>query len=240
MSSLVSCLKRWMVSGLRTFPTSISEHRFHGGIARARRQWRGSPSGGQTWSASRGISSRIPAANRAFESSWRGWIGRSSSLAITMSPSRETRFRGPRSFKIWNGDPPFRRPGRARSRVGEGSVVVGVDPVSYSEKRAHPHALVPPGVAFRLLLCHFPGIVDRIPEESFDLILAGHLHAGQICLPTPHRRVTLAHPRAPFVSGLYRTKAGVMHISPGTGTTFVPFRFFARPEVTELVLRRPH
>jgi predicted MPP superfamily phosphohydrolase len=27
-----------------------------------------------------------------------------------------------------------------------------------------------------------------------------------------------------------------MHISPGTGTTFVPFRFFARPEVTELVL----
>ena len=31
----------------------------------------------------------------------------------------------------------------------------------------------------------------------------------------------------------------MMHVSPGTGTTFVPFRFFARPEVTELVLRRP-
>jgi predicted MPP superfamily phosphohydrolase len=29
-----------------------------------------------------------------------------------------------------------------------------------------------------------------------------------------------------------------MHVSPGTGTTFVPLRFFARPEVTELVLRR--
>ena len=28
-----------------------------------------------------------------------------------------------------------------------------------------------------------------------------------------------------------------MHVSPGTGTTFVPFRFFSRPEVTELVLR---
>jgi predicted MPP superfamily phosphohydrolase len=28
-------------------------------------------------------------------------------------------------------------------------------------------------------------------------------------------------------------------VSPGTGTTFVPFRLFARPEVTELVLRRP-
>ena len=27
------------------------------------------------------------------------------------------------------------------------------------------------------------------------------------------------------------------NVSPGLGTTFVPFRFFARPEVTELVLR---
>jgi predicted MPP superfamily phosphohydrolase len=27
-----------------------------------------------------------------------------------------------------------------------------------------------------------------------------------------------------------------MHVSPGLGTTFVPFRFYARPEATELVL----
>ena len=93
------------------------------------------------------------------------------------------------------------------------------------------------GSGFRLLLCHFPGIVDRLPGRSFDLILAGHLHAGQICLPLPASTVTLAHPRARYVSGLYQTPAGTMHVSPGTGTTFVPFRFFARPEVTELVLR---
>jgi predicted MPP superfamily phosphohydrolase len=73
---------------------------------------------------------------------------------------------------------------------------------------------------------------------SFDLIVAGHLHAGQICLPLPSRRVTLTHPRARFVAGRYDTKAGAIHVSPGTGTTFVPLRFFARPEATELVLRR--
>jgi predicted MPP superfamily phosphohydrolase len=28
-------------------------------------------------------------------------------------------------------------------------------------------------------------------------------------------------------------------VSPGLGTTFVPFRFGARPEATELVLRSP-
>jgi len=27
-----------------------------------------------------------------------------------------------------------------------------------------------------------------------------------------------------------------MHVSPGLGTTFVPFRFAARPEATELSL----
>jgi predicted MPP superfamily phosphohydrolase len=28
-----------------------------------------------------------------------------------------------------------------------------------------------------------------------------------------------------------------MHVSAGLGTTFVPFRFFARPEATELMLQ---
>ena len=122
---------------------------------------------------------------------------------------------------------------------GEAVTVVGVDPVSYRSKRARPHGLGDRGAAFRLLLCHFPRIVERVPPASFDLILAGHLHAGQICIPIPGRRMTLAHPRARLVSGLYATPAGTLHVSPGTGTTFVPFRLFSRPEVTELVLRRP-
>ena len=123
---------------------------------------------------------------------------------------------------------------------GERLAVVGVDPVTYREQRAKPHELVEPGASFRLLLCHFPGIVDRMPDRSFDLILTGHLHAGQICVPTPRGLVTLTHPRARFVSGVYETRTGWMHVSPGTGTTFVPFRFLARPEVTELVLRCRH
>jgi len=73
---------------------------------------------------------------------------------------------------------------------------------------------------------------------AFHLVLAGHLHAGQIVLPYPGGRITLAHWGAKLVAGLYPTSRGVLHVSPGTGTTFVPLRFFARPEVTELVLRR--
>jgi hypothetical protein len=116
--------------------------------------------------------------------------------------------------------------------------VVGVDPVAYHHRLAAPWELSDPEADLRILLCHFPGIVDRLPEGAFQLVLAGHLHAGQIVLPYPGGRFMLAHPGSRFVAGVYGVAGGVMHVSPGTGTTFVPFRFFARPEATELVLRR--
>jgi predicted MPP superfamily phosphohydrolase len=116
--------------------------------------------------------------------------------------------------------------------------IVGVDPVSYRALEADPVALSDPDAAFRVLLCHYPGICRRLPEGMFHVILAGHMHAGQITLPLPGRPLALAHPRAPEVSGVYETAAGILHVSPGTGTTLLPLRFFARPEVTELVLRR--
>jgi predicted MPP superfamily phosphohydrolase len=51
--------------------------------------------------------------------------------------------------------------------------------------------------------------------------------------------VGLAHPHARYGAGLYRRDGTTMHVSAGLGTTFVPFRFLARPEATELVLQRP-
>ena len=89
----------------------------------------------------------------------------------------------------------------------------------------------------RILLCHFPRALDRLEPGRFDLVLAGHMHDGQICVPYPGGKIRLAHPSARYVRGVYRTPAATMHVSPGLGTTFVPFRFAARPEATELVLR---
>ena len=63
------------------------------------------------------------------------------------------------------------------------------------------------------------------------------MHAGQIVVPYPGGKVRLAHLRARLTEGIYRREGTTLHVSPGLGTTFVPFRFFARPEVTELVLR---
>ena len=90
---------------------------------------------------------------------------------------------------------------------------------------------------FRILLSHYPRTFDRVEPGKFELVLAGHMHDGQIALPYPGGKVRFAHLSARYQRGVYRGPAGVMHVSPGLGTTFVPFRFAARPEATELVLR---
>jgi hypothetical protein len=120
---------------------------------------------------------------------------------------------------------------------GRRAQLVGVDPRTYRRREARPHELADPDVDLRVLLCHFPGITGRIPTEAFHLVLCGHLHAGQIVVPFPGGRLRLAHLRARDIEGFYRYGSSVLHVSPGLGTTFVPFRFFARPEVTELVVR---
>jgi uncharacterized protein len=115
--------------------------------------------------------------------------------------------------------------------------VVGVDPRSYRLGRAKPERFAEPAADLRILLCHFPQVIDRIEPGVFDLVLSGHLHAGQITLPYPGGRVRLAHLRWTYVEGLYERPGGVLHLSAGLGTTFVPFRFFARPAAYELVLQ---
>jgi predicted MPP superfamily phosphohydrolase len=113
--------------------------------------------------------------------------------------------------------------------------LAGVEPRSWL---ADPGGHFPPSDAdLRILLCHWPDALDKVPEGRWDLILAGHLHAGQIVLPYGVGRLLLAHPSARYSHGVYRRGRTTMHVSPGLGTTFVPFRFFARPEATELVLR---
>jgi uncharacterized protein len=114
--------------------------------------------------------------------------------------------------------------------------IVGVDPRSYMEGTARPDRLADPDADLRILLCHFPEVIDYLRPGSFDLVVAGHLHAGQICVPFPGGRLPLAHFRWDYMHGLYQRPAGTLHVSAGLGTTFVPFRFLARPEATELVL----
>jgi uncharacterized protein len=135
----------------------------------------------------------------------------------------------------------------ARMLVDEGEVievrdcrvqVVGLDPRTYIRRLVHPASLADASADLRILLSHYPRVVDWLPPRLFDLVLAGHLHDGQITIPYVLDKLRLAHPQFPYPAGIFHRRSATLHVSPGLGTTFVPFRFAARPEVTELVLRR--
>jgi uncharacterized protein len=112
--------------------------------------------------------------------------------------------------------------------------VAGLDP--RTARGAGPWPEPDRDAGLRILLCHFPRVIERLRPGDWHLVLAGHMHAGQIVLPWVTGRLHLAHLGARYTKGVYRRPGGVLHVSPGLGTTFVPFRFFARPEATELVL----
>jgi predicted MPP superfamily phosphohydrolase len=134
----------------------------------------------------------------------------------------------------------LRDDGRVLELRGRRVWIAGAGPrlIVRSRPRLDPNRLANEEADLSILLCHYPRVLDRLEPDRFDLVLAGHMHDGQIAVPYPGGKMPLAHPASEYGRGVYRSAAATMHVSAGLGTTFVPFRFAARPEATELVLRR--
>ncbi|MBM4144043.1 MAG: hypothetical protein FJ225_10700 [Lentisphaerae bacterium] len=87
----------------------------------------------------------------------------------------------------------------------------------------------------RILLEHHPDAARQTHGETFDLILAGHTHGGQVRIPFVHRQV-LPFDLEEFDKGLSRTPAGPLYVNPGIGTFYLNMRFRCRPEITLIEL----
>ena len=83
-----------------------------------------------------------------------------------------------------------------------------------------------------------PRVLDRFAADGYQLVMAGHTHGGQLCLPFYGAIVTncdLDRSRAKGASQ-WGTRTQ-LHVSAGIGTSpFYPVRFCCRPEVTLLTL----
>jgi predicted MPP superfamily phosphohydrolase len=121
---------------------------------------------------------------------------------------------------------------------GRSICFVGVDAAAYLDEDELDVSLpLDAGADLRVLLCHYPLVLEQLRPGDFQIVLAGHIHGGQICLPWPGGRIGLAHPSERYLSGIFERPGTVMHVSPGLGTTFLPLRILAPPEATLLVLR---
>ena len=81
-------------------------------------------------------------------------------------------------------------------------------------------------------------VLDRFAADGYQLVLAGHTHGGQLCLPFYGALVTNCDIDRSRVKGASNWGAQTaLHVSAGIGTSpFAPFRFFCRPEATLLTL----
>jgi uncharacterized protein len=92
--------------------------------------------------------------------------------------------------------------------------------------------------AFGLAVVHSPDPAPELAALGWDLVVSGHTHGGQVCLPVRRALVTNCSIPNRLASGLARMGPGYLHISPGLGTSkYAPFRLFCRPEATFLELR---
>ncbi|CAH0118715.1 MULTISPECIES: metallophosphoesterase [unclassified Paenibacillus] len=101
-----------------------------------------------------------------------------------------------------------------------------------------------PSSACTLLLAHDPAIMLRLGDEQADLVLAGHTHGGQICVPGLGPLFTDAVYRR-YSAGLYESDRMVngskyktkLFVSRGFGTSRLPIRFQCPAEINLITLR---
>ena len=104
-----------------------------------------------------------------------------------------------------------------------------------------------PEADLRLGVMHSPEprVLDRFADDGYDLLLAGHTHGGQVCLPWYGALVTNCGIDRARAKGLHRHPAGAsddperpwLHVSAGLGTSpWAPFRVCCRPEAALLTL----
>jgi len=89
-----------------------------------------------------------------------------------------------------------------------------------------------PSEAFSILLSHTPEIYQPAALADFNLLLSGHTHGGQICLPGGIP-ITLDSVLPRYMgSGPWKYRDMIGYTSVGAGSSIVPVRFNCPPEIT--------
>ncbi|MBX5466644.1 MAG: metallophosphoesterase [Firmicutes bacterium] len=89
-----------------------------------------------------------------------------------------------------------------------------------------------------VLLSHRPDAVLHPACQRFALVLSGHTHGGQVCLPGGTALVRHTRLPWPYAAGRWEWAPGHTVItSRGLGESELPVRFACRPEVVQVVLR---
>jgi predicted MPP superfamily phosphohydrolase len=90
---------------------------------------------------------------------------------------------------------------------------------------------------FRLVLSHSPEFMRKLKYGEAHMMISGHTHGGQICLPNGVPIVTGASVPRHCVKGRWKYHHMTGYTSRGVGASGVPVRFNCPGEVTLLTLK---
>jgi uncharacterized protein len=94
-----------------------------------------------------------------------------------------------------------------------------------------------PGISIGIAHAPYRRVLDRMTADGFPLIVVGHTHGGQVCVPGFGALVTNSDLDRRRAKGLSRYGDSWLHVSAGLGTSpYAPFRFACPPEATLLTL----
>ncbi len=89
-----------------------------------------------------------------------------------------------------------------------------------------------------ILVSHKPDYFEKISRSKIDLQLSGHTHGGQITFFGLWAPFINSKYGQKYVTGLKKSNNNTMIISNGIGMVWAPVRFFARPQIIVITLKR--
>jgi uncharacterized protein len=133
--------------------------------------------------------------------------------------------------------------GRIKADHREVELVGTDDPHIYRDRYDEVAGPADAAADLNLGVTHAPyrRVLDGMTRDGFSLILAGHTHGGQLCVPGIGALVTNCDLPPAQAKGLSRHELGSrtswLHVSAGLGTSpYAPVRFACPPEATLLTL----
>jgi predicted MPP superfamily phosphohydrolase len=117
-------------------------------------------------------------------------------------------------------------------RDGETIYLAGIDDAHYYRmENFHRAAQDIPAGACSILLSHTPEIYRHAAHADFSVMLSGHTHGGQICLPGGVPIITDADCPRELARGVWKYHDLVGYTSVGAGSCIVDVRINCPPEI---------
>ena len=96
-----------------------------------------------------------------------------------------------------------------------------------------------PSDSYKILLAHEPDLAEKVVGQGVHFQLSGHSHGGQVKIPFVGALITPPYSQL-YQEGFYEIGDSAnpltLYVNRGLGTTRLPFRFLAKPELTIFTL----